>query len=188
MSTVKLDVRTGLPDALQILLQEFPRDAWQGHDQFHGLISFWLERHIMFRQILDKMLAMTLQSQQGDIEQNLYSSQLSRYARFFVEQLHGHHHIEDEHYFPALAKLDQRLQRGFSILDSDHHELDGQLHKFTDAANLLIKPASSEDFLSDAGRLQDILYGFEKFLNRHLVDEEELIVPIILKYGADDLI
>jgi len=188
MSKIKLDGRTGLPEALQVLLQEYPRDGWQAHDQFHGLISFWLERHIMFRQVMTKMLDMTLQSRQGDIEQNLYASQLSRYARFFVEQLHGHHHIEDEHYFPALTKLDPRLHRGFTILDADHHELDGQLHHFTEAANRVLKPAISGDVMSEAGELLDVLHRFETFLDRHLVDEEELIVPIILKYGADDLI
>ena len=45
-------------------------------------------------------------------------------------------------------KFDERLKRGFAILDSDHHELDGQLHSFTDAANLVIKPTSELNIVS----------------------------------------
>ena len=84
-------------------------------------------------------------------------------------------------------KFDERLKRGFALLDSDHHELDGQLHRFTDAANLVIKPSLTIDARSATGQLHDVLSQFERFLDRHLVDEEELIVPVILKYGTADL-
>ncbi|NKB53976.1 MAG: hemerythrin domain-containing protein [Rhizobiaceae bacterium] len=187
MSELKLEMRPGLPDSLRVLLQEYPRDAWQSNDRFHGLISFWLDRHLMFRQVLAKMSDLTEQAQQRNIEHRIYASQLSRYARFFVEQLHGHHHMEDEHYFPTLMDLDSRLQRGFAILDSDHHELDGQLHGFTDAANGVIMPQDPADAVGDTARFLGVLSRFEVFLNRHLVDEEELIVPIILKYDSADL-
>lgn len=133
------------------------------------------------------MSDLTQQAQQRDIEQRIYASQLSRYARFFVEQMHGHHHMEDEHYFPTLMDLDSRLQRGFAILDSDHHELDEQLHGFTDAANSVIMPRDPVNVVSDTAKFLDVLTRFELILNRHLVDEEELIVPIILKYGPADL-
>ena len=188
MSESTLQVRTGLPDALRVLLHEYPRESWQSHDQFHGLISFWLDRHLMFREVMAKMRDLTEQSNGGGLDWQLYASQLSRYARFFVQQLHGHHHIEDEHYFPALMKFDERLKRGFAILDSDHHELDGQLHSFTDAANLVIKPSSAMNIVTVTEQFHEVLSSFDQFLDRHLVDEEELIVPVILKYGTDELI
>ncbi|HDR27173.1 MAG TPA: hemerythrin domain-containing protein, partial [Rhodovulum sp.] len=50
-----LDIRTGLPDALRVLLDEPPRDLWDSHVRFHGLTRFWLERHLMFRTLIDRI-------------------------------------------------------------------------------------------------------------------------------------
>ena len=36
-----------------------------------------------------------------------------------------------------------------------------------------------------AGRFADRLAGFDRFLDRHLTDEEDLIVPVILRAGGD---
>ena len=184
----KLDARTGLPDALRVLLAEFPRQDWQGHQHFSGLISFWLDRHMLFRQIMAAMDEHTQQVMDGNLDPRRYSSQLSRYARLFVGQLHGHHHIEDTHYFPVLATLDSRLQRGFAILDADHHQLDAQLHIFTDAANSVITPTEPTLVTDDAGHFLEVLTQLNRFLERHLIDEEELVVPIILKHGVDELV
>ena len=187
ISDYNLQKRSGLPHTLQVLLSEFPREKWADHDNFIGLISFWLDRHLLFRQIMDTMIDQTQQVMDNRIEPERYSSQMSRYARLFVGQLHGHHHIEDTHYFPILANRDFRLQRGFAILDADHHELDHQLHLFTDAANPVITPAGPTKYPTGAGYFLEVLNQFNGFLNRHLEDEEELVVPVILKYGVGDL-
>ena len=142
----------------------------------------------MFRQVVDKLGELTEQALDDAIEHQVYAAQLSRYARFFVEQLHGHHHIEDEHFFPILSQRDSRLTRGFTLLDSDHQELDAHLHFFTDAANQVISPANSLQLDASAGQFLDVVNSFNIFLNRHLLDEEELVVPLILKYGTDDLL
>ncbi|MEP0940234.1 MAG: hemerythrin domain-containing protein [Rhizobiaceae bacterium] len=187
ISDYKLEKRSGLPHTLQVLLDEFPRDGWADHQHFHGLISFWLDRHMMFRQIMETMIEQTEQVMDNRIDPQRYSSQMARYARLFVGQLHGHHHIEDTHYFPILANRDIRLQRGFAILDADHHELDNQLHLFTDAANGVIAPAGPTLYPTGAGHYLEVLTQLNHFLERHLEDEEELVVPVILKYGIGDL-
>ena len=69
------------------------------------------------------------------IDHSRYVSRLSPHARLFVNQLHGHHRIEDNYYSPVLSKRDDRLKRGFELLDADHHALAGQLLGFTDSAN-----------------------------------------------------
>ena len=43
---LKLDVRTGLPDALRVLYETYPREVWEGHQNFGGLVAFWLDRHM----------------------------------------------------------------------------------------------------------------------------------------------
>lgn len=56
MSTLDLDLRTGLPDALRVLLKEFPRDGWDDHPGIEGLVRFWLDRHMMFRRIIARLI------------------------------------------------------------------------------------------------------------------------------------
>ena len=98
-----------------------------------------------------------------------------------VGQLHGHHRIEDTQYFPVLSRLETRLDRGFAILDRDHHALDALLGRFTESANAVLQGRG------EAGAFLDELGAFEGFLNRHLEDEEDLVVPVILKHGPDGL-
>ena len=73
------------------------------------------------------------------------------------------------------------LARGFEILDRDHHAMDGLLQEFSDAANGVLQGKV------EAGTFQSHVAGFEALLLRHLDDEEDLIVPILLKHGAQGL-
>ncbi|MEO0930593.1 MAG: hemerythrin domain-containing protein, partial [Pseudomonadota bacterium] len=73
----------------------------------------------------------------------------------------------------------------FDILAKDHHDIDGRLAGFVDAANAVIRHADDRDRLhSVAGAFRADLNTLERLLDRHLIDEEELVVPVILKYGA----
>ena len=46
MTSDTLEHRAGLPEPLRLLLDTHPRESWKAHPDFHGLVSFWLERHI----------------------------------------------------------------------------------------------------------------------------------------------
>ncbi len=52
-----LETRAGLPDALRVLLRDYPRERWGGDPNFHGLVSFWLGMHLHFRDALGTMAA-----------------------------------------------------------------------------------------------------------------------------------
>ncbi|MEJ2436093.1 MAG: hypothetical protein P8Y53_24210, partial [Pseudolabrys sp.] len=43
--------RTGWPDDMRVLLQRYPREAWQGHANLGEMARFWLSRHAMFREL-----------------------------------------------------------------------------------------------------------------------------------------
>lgn len=104
---------------------------------------------------------------------------------FFLQELHGHHSMEDHHYFPVLTVLDQRLERGFVILDADHHALDGHLNDLAEGTNAMLRGLSEPDPKQATGALDNQLTGFAEFLDRHLTDEEDLVVPVILKYAPE---
>ncbi|KPQ06576.1 MAG: Hemerythrin HHE cation binding domain [Rhodobacteraceae bacterium HLUCCA12] len=184
MNDDTLENRSGLPDALRILLEKYPRDLWKNHSNFDGLTRFWLERHLMFRQVLGQLQGESQAFLNGDADPQTHASRTARMAGFLIEQLHGHHQIEDHHYFPQLAAAETRLERGFEILDSDHHALDGHLRALADDTNAMLRAiAEGQDARLPAGALEQRLGRFHHFIDRHLTDEEDLVVPVILHHG-----
>lgn len=183
-----LESRERLPDALRVLLARHPREGWQTDVPLGGLTDFWLKRHLMFRQLLEELKERTELLTDRRIAPEEYGPQLSRYGGFFVSQLHEHHHVEDAHYFPLLVKTEQRLAHGFDLLDRDHVALDGHLKGFVTDANAVLQSLSEPG--ADAGEAQRFLDGLkrlERFLDRHLTDEEDLVVPILLEHGEGGL-
>ena len=184
MDDLALETRAGLPTELRVLADLYPRELWRGHTNFGGLTAFWLDRHLMFRDLIAKLVAGT--EAHLDRSDPRYASEMSKYTGFFLNQLHHHHMIEDQHYFPQFIPLDSRLERGFEVLDRDHHALDGHIHALAERSNAVLQliqarkdEKSAVDLLGAAQR------DFSRFLHRHLEDEEDIIVPVILEYGAD---
>lgn len=187
-SSLALEERDGLPEALRVLLDTYPRESWEADPNFSTLIRFWLDRHMMFRKLMDILRTDAEKALDADLEARTYAMRLSRLGGQFVSELHGHHGIEDMHYFPRLRGLDDRLTRGFDILDRDHHALDGHLETFTDQANDAIRAVVDKSFLTDGARnLHGTMGRLSAFLTRHLEDEEDLIVPVLLKYAPEGL-
>ena len=183
--TLALDLRKGLPDALRVLLAEYPRSGWEADPGYAGLIQFWLDRHMMFRRILEALQERTEARQDGKLDPAQFRQQLARLGGTFVQELHGHHSIEDMHYFPVLAQKDSRIADGFALLDRDHHALDGHLNRFVEKANEALQAKDADK--RAIGSFHKELGHLDGLLDRHLIDEEELVVPVILKYGANGL-
>ena len=185
MADLDLETRAGLPDHLRVLVREIPRETWEAHEGFGMLTRFWLERHLAFREILSHLGRDTGAYLAGAMPDETFGPRLHRLASIFVGQLHEHHHVEDAHYFPRLARMDGRLERGFEILDHDHTALDGHLHDFTNDTNAVLQGLNTRDVGDTVKVFHERLQGFDRFLDRHLHDEEEIIVPVLLKYGED---
>lgn len=184
-----LDKRAGLPEPLRVLLLDYPRLGWEAHPNFSGLVQFWLEMHMKFRKLLELMDADTKTVLDRGMDMQQYAGRVSRFGGMLVSQLHHHHQIEDGHYFPTLSVLDERITAGFDILEKDHEVMDGLLNRFATAANGVLQNVSDEVKARDgAGVFLRELDGFGGMLDRHLNDEEELIVPVILKNGAAGLV
>ena len=181
--------RQGLPDALRVLLEDYPREAWESSDNFGTLIRFWLDRHMMFRRLMTSLQGEIERALDGNLDERMLAARVSRYRSMLVGELHGHHNIEDVHYFPRLRQLDSRLEKGFDLLDSDHLALDALLETFSVSANNVLNSVSNgADWRAPTDVFRKRLHGFKRDLSRHLVDEEDLIVPVLLKYAPADLI
>lgn len=184
--TTPLDLasREALPDALRVLVEEFPRDGWTENRNFSGLIDFWLQKHLSFRRLMERMNADAEQAIDRKADPMRYKQALSRFGGMLINELHGHHQIEDAHYFPVMAKLDQRASAGFDLLDKDHHALDGILAGLAQGANAVLQDTQGRDeFRDKVAAFRGLLRDFDPMLNRHLIDEEELVVPVLLKYA-----
>lgn len=178
--------RLGLPDDLRWLAEKYPRETWQEHANIHGIANMWLQRHDMFRE-LGGMLANGI----GDYrEGRLTAPDFARWfaprLSHFLGDLDGHHNVEDHHYFPVFAKAESRLKHGFEILDADHHTIhDEGLERNAEAANAFIRTLQESE---DKQRFAADAYADENsrliaMLTRHLADEEDLIIPLILDRG-----
>lgn len=70
------------------------------------------------------------------------------------------------------------------MLEGDHMELDALLDRFTRGANRVVQLATLDpaQMAGEAGPVRDMAEQLNGFLNRHLTDEEDLVVPILLHH------
>jgi hemerythrin-like domain-containing protein len=180
-----LERRTGLPADLLRLLETYPRDSWSGHDNIHGLASMWLQRHDMFRDLGGVLTAAIADYREGRNDARAFAGFFAPRLEFFLGQLNGHHQVEDMHYFPVFARAESRLKRGFDILDKDHHLIHEALELNAETANAFLRALGEDEdrqrFAADAYAGQN--ERLVAMLARHLDDEEDLIVPLILDRG-----
>jgi hemerythrin-like domain-containing protein len=183
---LSLATRSGLPDDLRLLVARYPREVWTGHANLGEMASFWLSRHAMFRELGVVLDDASTRFRDGGIDAQQFAGFFAPRLQFFLQQLHAHHHIEDDHYFPIFRKADTRLIRGFEMLEGDHDALAVSIEDSVAAANAFlralngappnaIQPAAERYVQSGAVLLRG--------LTRHLDDEEDLIVPLILDRG-----
>jgi hemerythrin-like domain-containing protein len=179
------DIRTeGMPEEMRFLLRDYPRDGWEAHPGFKQATRNWLGAHQMFRRLGDLLRGKTERYIDKSLAADDYAARLAYYGDALVRNLHGHHHFEDHSYFPELSAADPRFEAGLEVLEKDHEALDAVLHDFADTANRVIKLIQLEENQArdQAGRLHGTTETIVAFLSRHLSDEEELAVPIILHH------
>ncbi len=183
--TLALARRSGWPDDLRVLLARFPREQWQGHANLGEMARFWLSRHAMFRELASMIEAIEAGFREGTLSAAEFPRQLVPRLQFLLSQLNVHHQIEDLHYFPIFRAADTRLKRGFDVLEGDHHAIHADMDRTVETANALLQAlAGNPDTLARCSEAYAQASGaLLKGLIRHLDDEEDLIVPLILERG-----
>ncbi|WP_439155997.1 hemerythrin domain-containing protein [Yoonia sp.] len=173
-----------MPDELQVLLARYPRDTWEAHPGFREKTRHWLGAHQMFRRVAERIRLDAEAALNKDIALDDFAGRLSYHGGNLVRNLHAHHGWEDHSYFPELAAADPRFAGGLEVLEQDHADLDKVLEDFTRQANRVIKltTVDAAQAHDEAGAVHDTSKVIAAFLKRHLTDEEDLAVPIILHY------
>jgi iron-sulfur cluster repair protein YtfE (RIC family) len=191
-ATLDLASRSGWPEDLRILIERFPREQWEGHANLGSMARFWLSRHAMFRELSGTIEGVTANFRNGELAAAEFPRQLVPRLQFLLSQLNVHHQIEDLHYFPIFRAAEDRLARGFDVLEGDHHAIHADMAATAETANALLRAlaanAGDADALARCGDDYAQASGsLLKGLIRHLDDEEDLIVPLILDRGEDAL-
>jgi len=181
--------RTGWPDELRLLLVRYPRERWHGHANLGGMVRFWLSRHDMFRELSTTIEGVTVAFRSGALPAVEFRSQLVPRLQFLLSQLDAHHQIEDYHFFPAFRAAEERLARGFDVLERDHDAIHADMARTAETANAMLQAlAGDADTLARRGDDYAAASGaLIRGLTRHLDDEEDLIVPLILDRGEEAL-
>ncbi len=179
-----LSQRQALPDDMRLLLSDYPREAWPDHPNFAASIENWMGAHQMFRRLGDITRSETERYLDKTRDADDFAGRLSVYGNLLVRNLHGHHGWEDRSFFPELSRADPRFEAGLGMLEADHGVLDGVLDRFTHTGNRVVKLIQLDEAQArdEAGDLHRIASEIESYLARHLSDEEDLVVPILLHH------
>ena len=179
--------RTGWPEDLRVLLERYPRERWDAHANLGEMARFWLSRHAMFRELSRAIEQVTEQFRAGNLPPAEFARQFAPRLQFILDQLNVHHQIEDFHYFPIFRTADARLAIGFDVLEGDHHHIHGDMARTAETANAFLQALRADTLRRCSDGYADASATLLKGLIRHLDDEEDLIVPLILDRGEEEL-
>ncbi len=105
-----------------------------------------------------------------------------------IAAMHGHHQIEDFHYFPAFRQAEPRLSTGFDRLESEHASLSrsveaalAALGELRASTELSAEPTAAATQQLAAQRYIEAAAALCRELEGHLSDEENLVVPLLLE-------
>jgi hemerythrin-like domain-containing protein len=189
LDALALDQRQSLPAEWLLLLERHPRAGWPGHARLGMTAQFWLERHDAFRRLAAALQQMTERFRGGghsDAEGvQDFTTAFAPRLQLLLGELNGHHQVEDLHYFPLFRRAEQRLVPGFELLDRDHKTLHLSLVETAEAANALLQalarsPADAEGPADSYATASTRLLAR---MARHLDDEEDLVIPLLLEHG-----
>ena len=189
LEALALARRSGWPEDLRVLVARFPREQWDAHPNLGEMARFWLSRHAMFRELSIAIQQIAALFRAGQLPPEQFARQFVPRLQFMLDQLNVHHQIEDLHYFPIFRAADDRLARGFDVLEGDHHHIHGDMALTAEKANALLHSLQGGgDTMHRCGdNYADASGTLLKGLVRHLDDEEDLIVPLILDRSEEAL-
>lgn len=175
--------RSGLPVRFRYLEAQCARAAWPGL-ALHPTARHWLQVHDWFRGMAKGLVDLGGEWREGRIEIAAYRAAAMPRLQQFLGNLEGHHHHESQGYFPALAAAEPAMRQGFELLDRDHDAIHALLVATAEAAVAVNRAADDPAlFRSTADALAAVVETMVTPVRRHLLDEEEIVVPVLTLRG-----
>ncbi len=160
------------------LHEQTPPAKWH---QLRGIAATWLGMHQSLRRGQCEIDYLGREYLNHRLEWAEYHHRLLHAANLHYGHLHGHHRLEDAHYFPQMRRHEPRLNRGFDVLDNDHHHIESQLNAIQVLLNELRHSESPNYALVE--RLAKAAQNCGEEMYRHLADEEDLVIPILAAWS-----
>lgn len=177
-----LHAREGLPKVFRYLETVYPRAQWPSLN-IHPTARHWLEVHDWFRERMTALGEIGALWREGGIAAADYRSAATPRLRQMLTHLHHHHERETYQAFPLLTGAEPRMTQGFALLDRDHDQIEALLTGMAEGANALIRSGATADLRPLAEALADRIEDGTRLINRHLWDEEEIVVPVLTLRG-----
>ncbi len=173
--------RSGLTEELRKLLFDTPKEEWAAHQNYWRGAEMWqgihrslLHESGLFVNGLEKLTDMP----KGDMQSGLLLNELRQLGAHLIGHAHVHHHVEDDHYFPRFKEVFPQLGRPIDLLDCDHRVLEETLDAIENHVRALHAEKADRDQVAAA--LEDAR-KLDRILTRHLADEEDIVIPALLK-------
>ena len=182
------DANKTWPAELEFLLERHPRATWPTARS--ASVAFWLDVHERLRRDAAGLDAAGDEYRGGRSPPAQLAVIAAPRLRGLVAAMQGHHQIEDFEYFPEFRRAEPRLASGFDRLEREHASLNlrvdaalAALAELHAAAERAAAPASATTLKLAAQRYLDAAATLSADLLRHLYDEENLVVPLLLERG-----
>lgn len=179
-----IDRRTGWPDELCVLLNAHPRETWS--EIRSPMARFWIDKHNHLRRQSDALVSACDDYRESRSSPMEFGAWVAPRLQGFLAELHGHHQIEDYHYFPSFRTAEPRLAAGFDVLARDHEMLHEGIVNIVEKINAFIMTLQDDAQSGlDSQRIAadqyiDAAVLMHGRLSRHLHDEEDLIIPLMV--------
>lgn len=173
--------RTELSPTLRRYLVALERDGWSRHPRYGGLPSFWMSMHASLRdgsgQLVGGLEAL-MDVPAGAVAEAVARSRVVDLGDDLIGVTHHHHQVEDTHYFPLFLRAVPALQDPLRLLDGDHRVLAAAIVETEAGLDRLRRGAADRDAVADLlGPSRELA----RILERHLHDEEEVVIPLLLE-------
>jgi hypothetical protein len=179
------DANKDWPAELEFLLERHPRATWSTARS--ASVAFWLDVHERLRRDVAGLDAAGDEYRGGRSSPAQLAVIAAPRLRGLVAAMQGHHQIEDFEYFPEFRRAEPRLAAGFDRLEREHAALNrsvdtalaalAELHAAAERA----AGASAATLKLAAQRYVEAAATLSADLLRHLHDEEDLVVPLLLE-------
>lgn len=105
------------------------------------------------------------------------AAQLADYFSHMAAEIHTHHVVEDEVFFPAIEMTAPSMAAPLAALDRDHHGLDEAMESMHSALARLVRGGAME---SDRLHAEQVAASLSALIDEHLDREEDIVFPCLL--------